>query len=77
MVEARSRHALMPFRILADRTRGVSYLVMLIVGAAMFAMFYFLGLYIQQVLGYTPLTPGSRSCRSASASSWPPRSRPR
>jgi EmrB/QacA subfamily drug resistance transporter len=58
LVEARSRHALMPFRILSDRTRAVSFLVMLIVGAAMFAMFYFLGLYIQQVLGYSSLRAG-------------------
>jgi EmrB/QacA subfamily drug resistance transporter len=58
LVEARSRHALMPFRILADRTRAVSFLVMLIVGAGMFAMFYFLGLYIQQVLGYSSLKAG-------------------
>ena len=58
MVEARSPHALMPIRILADRTRGTSFVVMLIVGAAMFAMFYFLGLYIQQVLGYSPLKSG-------------------
>ena len=31
---------------------------MLIVGAGMFAMFYFLGLYIQKVLGYSPLKTG-------------------
>jgi predicted MFS family arabinose efflux permease len=48
----------LPIRILADRTRGTSFAVMLIVGAAMFAMFYFLGLYIQQVLGYSPLKSG-------------------
>jgi EmrB/QacA subfamily drug resistance transporter len=58
LVEARSTHALMPIRILADRTRGTSFVVMLVVGAAMFAMFYFLGLYIQQVLGYSPLKSG-------------------
>ncbi len=57
-VEMRSTHALMPIRILADRTRGTSFAVMLIIGAAMFAMFYFLGLYIQQVLGYSPLKSG-------------------
>lgn len=57
-IEARSRHALLPFRILADRTRAVSFVVMLIVGSAMFAMFFFLGLYIQQVLGYSPLKAG-------------------
>ena len=58
VIESRSRHALMPSRILADRTRAVSYLVMLIVGAGMFAMFYFLGLYIQQVLGYSAVKAG-------------------
>ncbi|ONI68521.1 MFS transporter [Kribbella sp. ALI-6-A] len=57
-IEARSRHALMPFRILADRTRGVSFFVMLIVGAAMFSMFYFLGIYIQNILGYSALKTG-------------------
>jgi EmrB/QacA subfamily drug resistance transporter len=58
VIESRSKHALMPFRILADRTRAVSYVVMLIVGAGMFAMFYFLGLYIQQVLGYSAVKAG-------------------
>jgi EmrB/QacA subfamily drug resistance transporter len=58
VVERRSAHALLPIRILADRTRGVSLFVMLLVGAGMFAMFYFLGLYLQQVLGYGPLQAG-------------------
>ncbi|MGL5830126.1 MAG: MFS transporter, partial [Angustibacter sp.] len=57
-LENRSAHALMPFRVLADRTRAVSFVVMLVVGASMFAMFYFLGLYIQQVLGYSSLKAG-------------------
>ena len=48
---------------------GRRFVAMLIVGAAMFAMFYFLGLYIQQVLGYSSLKAGCRSCPSASASS--------
>ncbi len=58
VVEQRSPHALLPMRIVADRTRGISLFVMLLVGAGMFAMFYFLGLYIQQVLGYGPLRAG-------------------
>ncbi|MDQ2755730.1 MAG: MFS transporter [Actinomycetota bacterium] len=57
-VERRNPHALLPIRILADRTRGVSLVTMLLVGAGMFAMFYFLGLYIQQVLGYSPIKAG-------------------
>ncbi len=57
-IEARSRHALMPFRILANRTRGVSFFVMLIVGAAMFSMFYFLGIFVQNIMGYSALKTG-------------------
>ena len=58
VIETRSEHPLMPVRILEDRTRGTSFVVMLVVGAAMFSMFFFLGLYIQQVLGYSPLKAG-------------------
>jgi EmrB/QacA subfamily drug resistance transporter len=57
-IEARSKHALMPFRILANRTRGVSFFAMLMVGAALFSMFYFLGIYIQNVMGYSALKTG-------------------
>ena len=57
-IEARSRHALMPFRILANRTRGVSFFVMLIVGAAMFSMFYFLGIFVQMIMGYSAIQTG-------------------
>ncbi|CAN5320764.1 MFS transporter [soil metagenome] len=58
IIESRSPHALLPLRILADRTRAVSFITMLIVGAAMFAMFYFLSLYIQIYLGYSALQTG-------------------
>ena len=58
VIESRSTHALMPFRVLASRTRAVSFVSMLVVGAGMFAMFYFLGLFIQQVLGYSPVKSG-------------------
>ncbi|EWT00467.1 MFS transporter [Intrasporangium oryzae NRRL B-24470] len=58
VIETRTKHPLLPMRILTDRTRGTSYFVMLIVGAAMFAMFYFLGIYIQTILGYSALKTG-------------------
>ena len=57
-VESRIVHPLLPTRILADRTRAVSFVGMLIMGASMFAMFYFISLFVQQVLGYTPLKAG-------------------
>ena len=57
-IEARSPHALMPFRVLAERNRATSYIAMLTIGAGMFALFFFLGLYIQNVLGYSPVRSG-------------------
>ena len=57
-VESRIEHPLLPTRILADRTRAVSFVSMLIMGAAMFSMFYFISLFVQQVLGYSPLKAG-------------------
>lgn len=58
LIEARSAHALLPLRILNDRTRAVSFVSMLLVGAAMFSMFLFLSLFIQNVLGYSPIRAG-------------------
>ena len=58
VIESRKEHALLPMRILADRTRGIAILSMLMMAAAMFAMFFFLGLFIQQVLGYSPVKAG-------------------
>jgi predicted MFS family arabinose efflux permease len=58
VIEARSPHALLPMRVIADRTRAVSFGVMLVVGAAIFAMFLFVSLFVQQVLGYSPLEAG-------------------
>ncbi|WP_121252055.1 MFS transporter [Nocardioides ferulae] len=57
-VEARVAHPLLPIRVFANRTRATSFGVMALVPAAMFAMFYFLSLFIQQVVGYSPLTTG-------------------
>ncbi|MGL4172615.1 MAG: MFS transporter [Actinomycetota bacterium] len=57
-IERSAEHALMPFRILAQRTRAVSFVVMLLVVSAMFAMFFFLGLFIQQVLGFSAIKAG-------------------
>ena len=58
LYEARSPIAVMPMRIFANRSRAGAYLVMLIIGAAMFGMFYFATFYIQGVLGYSALRSG-------------------
>jgi EmrB/QacA subfamily drug resistance transporter len=58
VIETRVPNPLVPMRVLLDRNRGASYLVSLIVGIGLFAMFLFLGLYLQVVLGYSPITAG-------------------
>jgi EmrB/QacA subfamily drug resistance transporter len=58
IIEAFSRHALLPVRILADRNRAVTYAAMMATGAALFAMFYFLSLYVQGPMGLQPLQAG-------------------
>jgi len=58
-IEARfARSPLMPLRIYASRTLSAANMVVLLVGAATFAMWFFLSLYVQQVLGYSPLKTG-------------------
>jgi len=58
VLETRVSHPLLPVRIFQNRTRAVSFVVMMLVPAAMFAMFFFLSLFIQQVVGYSPLRTG-------------------
>jgi EmrB/QacA subfamily drug resistance transporter len=57
-IEFRSARPLMPLRLFSDRTRNGCYLVMLILGAAVFSTFYFLTQYIQRVHGFSPLQAG-------------------
>lgn len=57
-VELKAKHPLLPMRILGDRNRAVSLFAMLLVGAGMFAMFFFLSLFLQQVLLYSPVKAG-------------------
>ncbi len=57
-IERRVEHPLLPLRILTNRTRATAFLTMMIVPAAMFSMFFFLSLFIQNVMGYTPLQAG-------------------
>ena len=49
---------MLPLRVVLDRNRGGSYLVFLLVGAGLFAMFLFLTYYFQVNLGYSPLKSG-------------------
>ena len=58
LIERRVAHPLLPFRILANRTRATSFAVMVLVPAAMFSMFFFLSLFVQNVMGYSPIQAG-------------------
>jgi EmrB/QacA subfamily drug resistance transporter len=58
VIESRVEHPLLPFRVFTNRTRAASFAAMFLAPAAMFAMFYFLSQYIQNVMGYTPLHAG-------------------
>ena len=58
-IEGRFAQApLMPLRIYASRTLRASNVVVFMLGAATFAMWFFLSLYLQQVRGYSPLHAG-------------------
>jgi len=58
LIESRVEHPLLPFRIFASQTRAASFAAMALLPAAMFAMFFFLSLFIQNVMGYSPLKAG-------------------
>jgi EmrB/QacA subfamily drug resistance transporter len=57
-VESRAEHPLLPIRIFQSRTRAASFVAMMLMPAAMFSMFFYLSLYIQNVMGYSPLRAG-------------------
>jgi EmrB/QacA subfamily drug resistance transporter len=58
VIEARSTHPLVRLSIFLRRTIRSANIVMLIVASALFAMFYFLSLYVQGVLDYSPIEAG-------------------
>jgi EmrB/QacA subfamily drug resistance transporter len=49
---------LVPFRLFRSRSLAGSNIVMFLIGAGFFSMWYFLSLYLQNVLGYGPLKAG-------------------
>lgn len=58
LVERRAREPITPLRMFADRNRSGTYVIMLSLAAAMFGMFYFIVLFVQNVLGYSPIASG-------------------
>jgi EmrB/QacA subfamily drug resistance transporter len=58
VIEVRSRSALVPIRVLRSRDRTGAYLISLCIGTALFGMFFFLTLFVQNVWGYSALKTG-------------------
>ncbi|MEU0300733.1 MFS transporter [Streptomyces sp. NPDC006175] len=57
-VERRSRQPITPLRMFGDRNRSGAYAMMLSLAAAMFGMFFFLTLFVQNILDFSPLRAG-------------------
>ncbi|MBA2350177.1 MAG: MFS transporter, partial [Solirubrobacterales bacterium] len=58
-IESRLAEApLMPLRIFASRALTGANVVILFMGSAAFAMWYFVSLYLQEVLGFSPIEAG-------------------
>src|SRR5919106_933460 len=57
-IETRTGQPITPLHMFADRNRAGAYAVMLSLAAALFGMFFFLTLFVQDVLGYSPLRAG-------------------
>jgi EmrB/QacA subfamily drug resistance transporter len=57
-IELRSRAPLVPFRIFRLRTLTGANVVGVLLGASLFSMFFFISLYMQQVLGYSAIHAG-------------------
>jgi EmrB/QacA subfamily drug resistance transporter len=58
LLQTRVPVPMMPLRVVRDRVRGSGYLVVLLIGAALYAFYLFLTYYLQVVQGYTPLGTG-------------------
>jgi EmrB/QacA subfamily drug resistance transporter len=58
VIERRTPSPLMPFRIFRSRTLTGANIVGLLIGASLFSMFFYISLYMQQVLGYSAIHAG-------------------
>jgi MFS family permease len=58
VIERRQRYPLMPFSIFRLRTLRGANIVGLLIGMSLFSMFFFISLYLQDVLGYSPIKTG-------------------
>ena len=60
MIERRSRAPIVDFDFFRSRSFLGANIVAFAISFGMFAVFFFLALYMQNILGYTPLEAGVR-----------------
>jgi EmrB/QacA subfamily drug resistance transporter len=58
LIELRQRHPLLPFSIFRLRTLRGADIVGLLIGMSLFSMFFFISLYLQDVLHFSPIKTG-------------------
>jgi len=58
VIETRHEQPIVPLHMFKERNRAGTYVVMLSLAAALFSMFFFLTLFVQDVLDYSPLKAG-------------------
>ncbi len=59
VIERQTAQPLLPLGFLRDRTRAGGYAVMLLLGAAMLSLIFFLTQFMQDVLHYSPISAGA------------------
>ncbi len=59
LTETRAAQPITPLRLFADASRSGSFAARLLLVAGMFGMFFFLTQFLQDVLGFTPLSAGA------------------
>ncbi|MFM1728917.1 MFS transporter [Prescottella soli] len=57
-VERRAENPLLPFSLFRDRSRVATFIAIALVGMVMFSLAPFVALFVQDILGYTPLRAG-------------------
>jgi EmrB/QacA subfamily drug resistance transporter len=58
VIERRAEFPLLPLRVILDRNRGGSLVVLAAAGVGLFGLFLFLTYYLQGTLGYSPVKTG-------------------
>ena len=67
VVERSADHPLVPLWLFRNRNRVATFVSLFLAGGVLLTLTVMIGLYVQDVLGYPPCTPGSGS----SCSHWP------